>query len=425
MKILIFSFRYEPFNSIGVNRITSLVDYLKRKNVEYLVITAYSGYHNNSRFNEDVNVIYIPWFDVKKLKLINSNHYLESNTIDYDASRNKIFSLLSRIIGKLLSLFFYPDPYLNWTLRTISTSDCQLKDFKPDLIYSSSYPYSSHIPAYYFSKKYKIPWIAELRDPWVYNHVRKKNVFSTFIDKSISRYLFKETISLVTVTESWQKQLKELYNKETLLIRNGFGINIPAISPSINIQFINKKSNKQKILYTGSIFPDNQDITSFLRWLLSDNDVFSKYEFIYVGSGVKIVKDILIKYNLSFDGKILLIDKVSFYDSLWLQKNVDFLLLFNWSGSQGVIPGKFYEYIGANKPIILWNNKINNELVDICRNLNKCQTGDKVLIIDEIDTAKYKLINFHFNPDSEIIRQYSREYQFDILLKSMFSHVKK
>lgn len=423
MKILIFSFRYEPFNSIGVNRITSLVDYLKRKNVEYLVITAYSGYHNNSRFNKDVNVIYIPWFDVKKLKLINSNHYLESNTIDYYASRNKISSLISRIIGKLLSLFFYPDPYLNWTLRTIRTSDCQLKDFKPDLIYSSSYPYSSHIPAYYFSKKYKIPWIAELRDPWVYNHVRKKNVFSTFIDKTISRYLFKETISLVTVTETWKRQLKELYKKETLLIRNGFVTNTSAISPSSNIQLHNFKPNKQKILYTGSIFPDNQDILSFLLWFLSDNEITELFEFIYVGSGVHIIEDLLIKNNLNFKNKIYLIDKVSYDDSLWLQKNMNYLLLINWSGSKGVIPGKFYEYLGANKPIILWNNNIKNELVDICNELNNKSQDDKVLIIDENDTAKKKLTNFHFNPDLMVIQQYSREYQYDILLKSMLDYV--
>ena len=68
MKVLVISFRFAPFNSIGSNRINALVEFFKKNDIEYKVITSYVGKHKQKGFIPDENVHYVSWFDFRNFK---------------------------------------------------------------------------------------------------------------------------------------------------------------------------------------------------------------------------------------------------------------------------------------------------------------------------------------------------------------------
>lgn len=57
-------------------------------------------------------------------------------------------------------------------------------NWKPDVILASAMPYTSLLVAAKLSRKYDIPFVAELRDLWVDNHYIKHNPLSTVGEES-------------------------------------------------------------------------------------------------------------------------------------------------------------------------------------------------------------------------------------------------
>ncbi|WP_339686746.1 hypothetical protein [uncultured Nonlabens sp.] len=427
MKVLIVSFRFAPFNSIGSNRVNALVDFFKQNNIEYRVITSYVGIHYDKNFLPDKNISYVSWFDFRKLKKTKKNVFSEINNINQDGKQPPKISLQFKSkLKKILISLLYPDPYIAWAWKAKSVGNHIVKEFKPDVIYSSSYPYSSHIVASYLSKRNRIKWFAELRDPWVANHVKKNNSYLVdLIEKKYSKHILKNATRLVTVSNVWKESLEKYYNVHGLVVRNGYVKNQKTKQSQLLNAEIRKEGIKY-ILYTGSIFPENQNIDTFMIKFNELAEKNSHFKFCYVGGQVDYLKSLIEKFNLNRDHFVLM-GKVSYLESISIQKQADFLLLLNWmndenKNSKGVIPGKFYEYLGANKPIILWNEGQDNELKSLCMNINKKSHEGKVIIIDDKNTLYPNIVDFNFSSDMVVVLEYSRECQFNKLLKELMKN---
>ena len=421
MKVLVISFRFAPFNSIGSNRINALVEFFKKNDIEYKVITSYVGKHKQKGFIPDENVHYVSWFDFRNFKKFKCNEFIESKNL-YNSSKSvEKTSLKNKIIlfikTKLLTLL-YPDPYITWVVNAKSVGAKLVKEFAPDVIYSSSYPYSSHITASYLAKKYKLKWFAELRDPWVNNHVKKNNsYFIDFVERKYSKYVLNYASRIVTVSNIWKENFENLYKTPCLLVRNGYVNN--SVNSVKTIQ--TKKIDTKTILYTGSIFPKNQNIKSFLIYFNELACKNPKFKFCYVGGQVNYLKTLIGELKLN-RGNFILMGKVPYSESVALQKEADYLLVLNWvndknDNSKGIIPGKFYEYLGANKPIILWNEGQVNELLDLSININKKLSGKKILIINHGNSLMKEIESFSYSSNMEVVQEFSRENQFNQLLR--------
>lgn len=427
MRVLVVSFRFAPFNSIGTNRINALIDFLKKNGVEYKVIVSYAGIHNNRDFMLDKNVHYVSWFDFRTLKKISTNSFEEQSKSNVSFSqKNKVIGFFLSFIKRFLITFLYPDPYIHWVYGAKKEGLKIMKEFNPDIIYSSSYPYSSHIVANYLSKKNNIRWFAELRDPWVDNHIKKNKFSLRKLDVFYSKKILKKAIMLVTVSNTWKKYFQKLYGIKTMVVRNGF-FNRSSQLDFLSTSIINnmKSSKRKKIVYTGSVFHENQEIISFLKSFVSCKKMILEFDFVFVGSQSDFIKQQLRKINAPQDNFIIH-DKVTHETALELQLKADFLLIFNWKSdniiSKGIIPGKFYEYLGVNKPIILWNLNVNNELVSLSENINS--SNKKIIIINNSKLLYHSLFNFNYNSNTSSIDVFSRTNQFNILLSEFKKYAK-
>ncbi len=280
--------------------------------------------------------------------------FIEEEGIKYHILRVMCYSKhIDRLIA-MIQFFF----------KVIFFSKKLLKKSKPDIIIASSpHPFNG-LAGMYLAKKYKCPFIIEIRDLWPETWVamgattRKSIIYKIFA--YIEKKLYKNADKIVTLTAN-----KDYYisigvdEKKVEIVSNGVDLEsydsnlreykTPLILPK----------DKFNILYTGSHAQgDSLDILIEVAKSLLNKRI----EFHLVGEGVakNELKKLVQNYNL---------DNVKFYDvvkkyeipSLLKESNVLVMLLRDIPlYKYGMSPNKMYEYFASAKPIIFSGNVAND-----------------------------------------------------------------
>ena len=63
-------------------------------------------------------------------------------------------------------LLTFPDPQWPWYVAGRHQAIKAAKKVRPDIVFSSALPFSSHLLAADIKKKFNIPWVADYRDLW-------------------------------------------------------------------------------------------------------------------------------------------------------------------------------------------------------------------------------------------------------------------
>ena len=158
---------------------------------------------------------------------------------------------------------FIPDAKIGWKYYAVKEGKKIIDKYKPDLILSSSPPPTVHLIAQKLSKKYKIPWIADFRDPWtnIYHYDNVKFFpLSKYFNKKLENSVVKNCSAAVTVSNCLPEIIgEEKYRDKFSVIPNGYDFDI---IPHISSQ----KKEKIVILHTGKLV-DTQNPVSLWRAL--------------------------------------------------------------------------------------------------------------------------------------------------------------
>uniref|UniRef100_A0A7C2K557 Glycosyltransferase subfamily 4-like N-terminal domain-containing protein n=1 Tax=candidate division WOR-3 bacterium TaxID=2052148 RepID=A0A7C2K557_UNCW3 len=361
-KVLIVSF-HSPLStlSIGSLRVRGLAKYLPEYNWEPVVLTVISPGEPDSR----LRVIQTPYpGDVKsnikqKLGLNPETPAGEQVTFLKKIYTKEDFIFLVKfatLIRKALTeILEYPDGQKRWYPLALDKGIKLLSSESFDAIISSSPPPTCHLIARDLKRKFKIPWVADLRDLWTQNHH-----FTGFspIRRTIGRQLELKTLSLadalVTVSDPLAQKLRTLHKlKPVYTITNGFDPDEVKEKP-ITKEF--------SITYTGNIFTGRQNPEPLFRALselIAENQIKRECVKIRFYAGWDycsycyhwVEKDIR-KYNL--EGVVSLYPKVPREIALDKQRESQILLLLNWTDpkERGIYTGKLFEYLAAKRPIL-------------------------------------------------------------------------
>jgi len=318
-------------------------------------------------------------------------------------------SFIDFIFNFYQAIFGYPDDEKGWEKPALKTADKLFEKEKFDAIISSSSPVTVHIIASKLKDKYKIPWLADFRDLWTQNHNYSYPWWRKIFEEKLELRTILPADALITVSYPWAEKMKILHKKEEIYtITNGFdpeNINFPPIP----------LTEKFTITYTGQIYTEKQDplkILVALKDLISNgtinpNDVEIRFygpEYLWLQKEIE-------KYKLSSVVKQYGI--ISKEVSLKKQWESQILLLLNWEDKQekGVYPGKVFEYLVAQRPILATGG-FGLDVVE--KLLNETETG---AYISTIDGIKKSLIKFYleykqkgkisFKDNLEIINKYS------------------
>jgi len=218
----------------------------------------------------------------------------------------------------------------------------------PDVIFSTYGPIESMQLGRNLKKIYKNSfWIADFRDPIPW-YTDSPLVFAINRRRQIN---ICKAANAVTVVSRGMKDEFEADNiKRVHVLHNGFDLDD-------KIKIESKKSEKElSFVYTGNLYLGKRDLSPFIQALselIIDGEIDpSKISIKYAGNYGDVFRQqvalLLGRTNIQVLGNLPRIQ------ALHLQQNSDVLLHATWNskGNIGVLTGKIYEYILAQRPVI-------------------------------------------------------------------------
>ena len=349
-KILIISYYWPPAGGPGVQRWLKFAKYLPEFNISpVLFVPENANYPINdnslkSEVSKDLEIIKLPIFELSNffpsLKSLNS---IRSGNI----SKNKNQSILQKVVFFIRGNFFIPDMKIFWKRNSVNFLKNYLSENNIETIITTGPPHSIHLIGLELKRKLNINWISDFRDPWVNLNYLNRFHLLPFV-KEYHKKLRDKVINNSDAVIVTSKRLKDLYseiNSSIFQVTNGYDYNKPVI----------KLDKKFSISHVGSLY--NERNPEFLWDIideLSENlQGFKKdLQINLIGNNNK-----KIKQNLS---KRVFNDCVVFFDYVEHKKAIEFMcssqvllmLEVDDDESSYAIPGKLFDYLNSNRPII-------------------------------------------------------------------------
>jgi glycosyltransferase involved in cell wall biosynthesis len=196
-----------------------------------------------------------------------------------------------------------------------------------------------------------LPWLADFRDPWT-NIDFYKELNLTWLADKIHRRLEKKVIrtadSMVTVSEGWKNEFVLMKPKRIQVISNGYD--------ESDVQQIEVPLDKKfSISHIGTLNAarNPQTVWKVLSEICAENSEFkADLQIQLVGKVDFSVLESIRECNLQ--GQLNKIDYLSHSEAIAKQQSSQLLLLLiNQSpNANGILTGKFYEYLASKRPIL-------------------------------------------------------------------------
>jgi len=263
----------------------------------------------------------------------------------YQLSRIAGESIFSKIVRWIRYNLVVPDGRVGWYpfATRIGTKVIEKLDIK--LIFSSGPPQTTHLTALFLSKKHRLPWVADFRDPWTdrfYYSENKRLRVTELLDKYLEKKVIDKADAMITVSRT----ISEYYDRDVTVIPNGFD----------DEDFTSTKRPHSKdilITYVGTM-SKSQNPTIFFDSVYELNKVSKNIYRIYL---IGNIHPDVIRYIDSNNFRSFIEIKPYVPHKVSIQNMIesDFLLLVipNTGKNKGVITGKIFEYIRSGSTIIM------------------------------------------------------------------------
>lgn len=259
-------------------------------------------------------------------------------------------SLVKRISLHIRANLFLPDARRGWIPFAFKKAKKLNKKLNFDAVVTTGPPHSSHLIGFRLKKRLGIPWLADMRDPWVnsfFNAALPRTKLSKRIEQKYEDKVVKNA-DFITVVSPGLKTEFEDRNKNIDVVYNGFDQeDIPEIEK--------QKSRKFSLSYIGNFKP-NQNVDALweaIRELCEEIPGFKEHFNISLTGNV----DPGIKKKLE-EKDLLRISNIQPFvphkEATKLMNQTQLLLFIvpKAEGNQLIITGKLFEYIAIRSPIL-------------------------------------------------------------------------
>ena len=321
-------------------------------------------------------------------------------------------SLSHRISIWIRMNLFVPDARVGWNFTAIKAADRLFKKEKISAIVSIGPPHSSHLIGLKLSRKYSVPHIPVLIDPWVdiiyYKNFKRSRV-TLILDNHFEKSVLKNAKQVVFVTKSADEDYLNKYNfleNKTNVFYWGYD---DSAFKNLNI---NKRNNTEKVLiHAGNIFA-YQNPKKLWDQIKIENEKDSKIKIKFIGT----VDNKILNYieSIGLSSFIEIAGFLSYPKMIEQICNADFLLVC--SSEPRHVPGKLFEAMRTGNPIIAFGDN-NTEVKQILEGAN----AGMMFRYDE-NVEKFFETKFNKNDDFKNLLKFDRANiakEFCELLKSL------
>ena len=418
-KVLIITYYWPPAGGPGVQRWLKFIKYLPEFNIEPIV---YVPENPNYPITDSSLLDEIPK-DLIIIKQPINEPYKLASKFSKGQSKNiskgiipdkKKQSLVESLMLFVRGNFFIPDARKNWIKPSVKFLSTYINEHNIDTIITTGPPHSLHLIGEQLKTNLNIKWIADFRDPWTTIGYHKK-LKLTSIARKKHKYLESKVLNAadqIVVTSNVTKvNFEGLTQQPIEVITNGYD------HESVNDFVLDEKFSLSHI---GSLLSDRNPevLWKVLEDLINEDKIFaSMFQLNFVGAVSKDILRSIEAHNLS--QYVSLKGYVSHKDAIKFQKQSQVLLLIEIDSedTKCIIPGKLFEYMVSNRPILA----IGPDGSDVHDILKTTNTGNYFLYND-YDAIKNTIISlFESFRSGELksngigLQQYSRKTLTSIL----------
>lgn len=311
-----------------------------------------------------------------------------------------------------------PDNYLPWAFATVPRLRELCRERKIDVIFTTLPPFSAAYVGYKLTHETGIPWIADYRDLWYGDVLREwlprwRQRFELMIEKR----LLKRAAAIVTVSEQKTDYMRRMHPAikarwETLT--NGFDNEIYASRARVR----SFDTGTIEFVYTGRLFKNRRGYAfaeALGRIKRLHPELMAPVRVRMLGGVSPEIamryQEILSEYDMHehfhFPGD------VGYAEAMDAQVNCDYLLLIVDTGetSDGVIPGKLFEYVAAHRPIFaLCDPGATQQIIERARLGTVVNAEDAVACEDKLKTLLAQAVPRSLAPDESYLAQFDRRH---------------
>ena len=390
-KVLIILYYWPPAGGPGVQRWLKFVKYLPEFNIEPIVYCPSNPNYpiiDKSLKDEIPNGITVISQPIQEpyrfAKLLSKKSYksISSGVI----LTRKRQSLVERLMLFVRGNFFVPDARKNWVNPSVAFLSDYINKNVIDTIITTGPPHSLHLIGLHLKQSLNIKWVADFRDPWTTIGYHKSLKLMNFAKK---KHLQLEqrvlnTVDEIIVTSNHTKNEFSLKSKQPIkVVTNGYDNN------SVEI---NSKDDKFTISHIGSLLSERNPLVLWevLSELVSENQLFANaFQLSFIG----VVSDAIINTVKSFGliNHLNILGYVNHDKAIEFQKKSQLLLLIEIDSedTKAIIPGKLFEYMISETPIIAVGPKDS----DVETIITESNTGSYFLY-SEKEKLKTKVLSY-------------------------------
>lgn len=345
---MIITYYWPPAGGSGVQRWLKFVKYLPQFGIEPIVYTVKNpnypieDHSLTSEVPEDVLVLRQPIW--------------EPNTILNKRPNKKSAGFLDEkpsFTGKVLQYiranYFIPDARKFWAKPSVRYLTDYLNSNSVDVIITTGPPHSLHLIGMRLKEELGIKWIADFRDPWTaidYFHKLPLTKKSLKKHQMLEQKVLNRADAVITVGKTMAAQF-EPFNRNIQVITNGFDKVPYGENVALDKNF--------SMVHIGMLNADRNppELWEALQELCEQDGKFSSdLEIKLIGETAAEVKRDLGRFGLL--EKTNFIPYVSHNEAIKYQAAARVLLILvnKVPFSKGIITGKIFEYLNANRPIL-------------------------------------------------------------------------
>lgn len=374
MKILFVTEYFAPDSVIGAVRITKLAKYLSKNGNNVSVICG-----ANAKRKEDVTSldeldgIRIGRFgDKMKTEEEKKTSGRSLNVLPYP-----VYYFVNKVYRKLIfPIKYYGDAIVkNHQIQNFFKDHWKQEKF--DVIFATYSTLASVYAGKKISEQTGAKLVVDLRD-LMSSYTLPLGV--RVVNKQIQNYLVKKSDIILHPSAAGTEQLKKMYpesNKKIYTLYNGYD--------EKSVDTTNRRNSSELILaYTGDLYSGRRDFSPLFKAVqLIQQEYEYEVKFLYAGVEAKELYRQASKYQME---KIIKnFGEVSRHEAEVIQNKADIFLVSTWNTEkeQGILTGKFYEGIRAEKQILVLvsGNVPNSELYEFYKKFHygfcyeECRNG--------------------------------------------------
>jgi hypothetical protein len=353
-KLLIITYYWPPAGGPGVQRWLKFVKYLPDFGVQPIVYIP----ENPTYPIVDENLVK----EVSDEAIILKHKIFEPYQLASFFSKNKTKKISSGIIPNqrkqsfldktflwIRGNLFIPDARVFWVKPSVSFLEKYIKENNIDTIVTSGPPHSLHLIGLQLKQKTNVRWFADFRDPWTtigYHKSLRLSNYAAKKHKTLEHQVLNSADTIIVTSKTTKTEFQAITGKPITVITNGYDVE------NVDKQTLDVKFS---LAHIGSFLSERNPLMlweSLVELINEIPDFKSHLEIKLIGAVSQEVLETIAQFGLN--SYLNNLGYVSHSEAIAHQRKSQVLLLIeiNSEDTKSIIPGKLFEYMVSNRPII-------------------------------------------------------------------------